>query len=350
MLDETRQYFERNISGSTDDETYSNASMHSESNLYTPDSPAGIPSHNKLNNGDYTSLSSPEKLFEFEFDVEANGKKSSRACKGKRYLEFMSVRKTGVVAKKAKIRTSSFSSSTSSPGSAGDHIIPNGLHKSNDRKMKIDYENFDHLYANQVPHRIADPYGNATITSATAIDSSKFYDANDFALEEKIKALPHRCLDKYLSRKRDTKKFKKVGVKRHITATNVSQPSTSPIKLEPPETALEAKARMMLVGSQKRKARKESITRRDVTAITVHVDTVTIKEEGQSNVSVSSNPTSLCPNSNSNSSLNSNTSDLLFLATIAEATANIDVNKVGHREESIQLDRIHNQTNPKILV
>lgn len=310
---------ERKISGSTDDETYSNASIHSGSNLHTPGSPAGIPSHNKLSSADYPPLSSPEKSFEFDFDEEANGRKASRACKGKRYLEFMNARKAGPVAKKAKVRTSSFSSSNSSPGCAGDHVIPNLHFKFNDRSPKVEFENFDHLYANQVPHRIADRYGNATVTSATA--DTKFYDANDFDLEHKIKALPSRSLDKYLSRKRDTKKRKKIGTKlSNIGAIKTEPGSIFPIKLE---TALEVKERMMMVGSQKRKARKESITRRDVSSVMTAVDSVVIKEENHSNVPMVSNTVAapMCPNSNSNAA-----SDLLILATIAEAASNINVN------------------------
>lgn len=305
----------RKISGSTDDETYSNASIHSGNYVQTPSSPAGIPSQHKLNIADYPSLSSPEKSFEFDFDEEANGKKASRACKGKRYLEFMA-RKTGPVAKKPKIRTSSFSSSNSSPGCAGDHVIPNGHFKFNDRSLKVEYENFDHLYANQVPHRIADRYGNATVTSATA--DIKFFDANDFDLEDKIKALPSRNLDKYLSRKRDTKKRKKIGTKLSNGGAIKAEPgSLYPIKLE---TAQEVKERMMMVGSQKRKARKESITRRDVNSVMTTVDSSVVKEESHSNVPMVTNvATSRCPNLNPNPA-----SDLLILATIAEAAANIN--------------------------
>lgn len=277
-------------------------------------------------NGEHMALNSPDKSYEFDFEDDANAKKSSRACKGKRYMEFMNARKVAPIMKKAKLRTTSSSSSASSPGD-GQQLNGNCKQNPNNGVNKIEYENVDHPYANQEPHRINDEQINGSMPSAVAADPSKLYDANDFDLEEKIRALPARSLDKYLSRKRETKKRKKVGTKRH-NSTNANngtsnQRTAQSQKIQQPlpkrsETAQEAKERLMMVGSQKRKARKESITRREVANTMAIVDSVMVKNNKDKHIQLTTNGTLI------NSTTNG-TSDLLFLATIAEQAANIGV-------------------------
>lgn len=283
---------------------------------------------------DNAALSSPDKSYEFDFDDDANAKKSTRACKGKRYMEFMNARKVVPITKKQKLRTTSSSSSASSPGTNGCDGQPfNGNCKpvSSNTAAKMDYENFDHLYANQMPHqRINDEQNNGAMAAAATTDPSKLYDANDFDLEEKIKALPARSLDKYLSRKRDTKKRKRTGTKRNNASaiggttnqrTAQSQKAQQPLPKRPEvrsETAQEAKERMMMVGSQKRKARKESITRRDVASTMAIVDSIIANSDKDHNIPMTTNGALI--NSTTNGA-----SDLLFLATIAEQAANIGV-------------------------
>lgn len=307
VLGETRLFLNRTISGSSDSDSYINGSS---SIKFIEAKSGGTPS-------------SPDKAFEFDFEDDV--KKSSRACKGKRYQEFMSARKVIPAPKKQKVRTTSSSSSTSLPSAANAHSFANNhkaIHTVNGRG---DCETFDHLYTNHMPHRTNEVghHQNGTAPSASVPNDAKKFNANDFELEEKIKALPARNLDRYLSRKRETKNRKKVGSKRTNSGSSgsssksagsaASAPPPGPKQMARTETAQEVKARMMVVGSQKRKARKESITRREVTTVTATVDSIIVKEEIEG--------VSYGPNHNAMNNFNTNggAADLLFLATIAEA-------------------------------
>ncbi|XP_075158527.1 bobby sox [Haematobia irritans] len=123
--------------------------------------------------------------------------------------------------------------------------------------------------------------------SSTGIESLESYDFANFDLEEKIKDLPALSLDDYLQRKRNTKKKRKYPLNakkrgnrnnnnlngangctnnQDDVAFNVSPPQ--PLSPTTATTIIQQrKQQQQAVGSQKRKARKESITRRDVSAI-----------------------------------------------------------------------------------
>lgn len=254
----------------------------------------------------YKQRYSPEKNFEFDFEDDEGSsgdnspnamKKSSRACKGKRYMEFMNAQRANPIIKKCKQRTSSSSSSGISISPVENLSRSAKTENGITRKMS-DCEPF-HC---QVPNECPSKRLKAEQTNDHTNDNNKFFDANDFDLEEKIKALPSRNLDKYLSRKRDTKKKKRsTGRRSNFTAKknglNKSRLEKKKIVTEKalpsPRTVEEAKA--MIVGSQKRKARKESITKR------VSISEPDIKIESPTNCA----------------------SNLLFLATIAEANANL---------------------------
>lgn len=233
-------------------------------------------------------LSSPEKNFFFD---DENLKKSTRACKGKRYLEFMSSGKISPSSKKIKINH------------------PNSPLKSGYDRDCIEYRSqysaLDHMYASQER-----PIKNdAQKMDGTAIETgdNKLFDASDFDLEEKIRALPALSLDKYLSRKRETKKKKKINSKRLIHTKS-------------PQTIGEAKERIRnsMVGSQKRKARKESITRRDISHDNVEtVGLFDLVESPMIDEKITSPMTT------------DNASDLFFLATIAEVAAGAAANNIS---------------------
>lgn len=283
------------------------------------------------------SHSSPEmKNFEFDSpDDDANNydsvfgplKKSSRACKGKRYMEFMNAQRLNVIGKRTKPRTTSTSSATSlSP------IQP--LHARSFKKslscsqavQKLDYETFDHLYANHSANMMA----STEIVDKTAVttpsDCRKF-DVNEFELEQKINALRAHNLDEYLVRKQDTKKKKKVTDKRSnatyrkVQKTGKSKvKSTTAIAIAASKTIEEAKARLAMVGSQKRKARKESITRRDVQQVTAYVQSFSSSLDPPFVPMIASFAGNVPPNNTTNRCGNSG---LLMLATMAEvASAN----------------------------
>lgn len=122
----------------------------------------------------------------FVYDEEFyKNKKSARSCKGKRYQEIMkSIAKTGSPNKRMKVKHAP----------AG-HNKQNGFDRQKDESTNL---NFD-----------AKEGSSTDVDGKDAFDKSKMFDASDFDLEEKIKALPALNLDEYLARKRETKKTKK---------------------------------------------------------------------------------------------------------------------------------------------
>lgn len=257
-------------------------------------------------------LTTPEKNIFFE---DENLKKSARACKGKRYLEFMNSGKISPSSKKLKVH----------------HPNTSTLKSTYDRdfaEYRSPYNNtIDHMYAShdesiKSDTRKAD--GNECVATggAYADTGDKLFDASDFDLEEKIRALPALSLDKYLSRKRETKKKKKINSKRLINTKS-------------PQTFGEAKERISMVGSQKRKARKESITRRDINqenmektaaaAATTTVGLYDLMESPMIDEKIDPPPPLTTDNA----------SDLFILATIAEVAAGAVNVKIGSSIEQV---------------
>lgn len=320
------------------------------SDEYTFDSNAMT--NNNIPQKSFHSSSSPEmKNFELDSpDDDVNGydsvfgaKKSSRACKGKRYMEFMNAQKLNVIGKRTKPRTTSTSSSLSSSPTQQSHHHMRSLKKSmsySPAVQKFEYDHtFDHLYANH--SAIIMPSTAAIKNETDAVDKSiahenplspndnRKFDVTEFELEQKINALRAHNLDEYLVRKQDTKKKKKVNDKRSSgggyrkvqkMAKSKVKPSTNAVQaITASKTFEEAKAQLTIVGSQKRKARKESITRRDVQHVTAFVQSFSTSHEPQHFTM----PMTSVPFTNQNlSQTNTNrNSGLLMLATMAEVAA-----------------------------
>lgn len=178
-------------------------------------------------------------------------KKTSRACKGKRYLEFINTVKVSSVAKKpTKVATSAQRPMQTAP--------------------KVHYEVLDHMYAATAVPSMRAPRSRCTATSRplddTSAASAKQFDATDFDLDGKIKALVALNLEQHLSRKRVNKKKKKITTKRSAVATLMPLMVDANGGGSSAQTMRDAREKLKrsIVGSQKRKARKESITRRDI--------------------------------------------------------------------------------------
>lgn len=301
----------------------------------------------KLLHNQMSSSSSPEmKHFELDspdddqnpYDSVFGPKKSSRACKGKRYMEYMNAQKLNMITKRTKPRTTSTSSSTSLSPTQSLHV--RSLKKSlscSQAVQKLDYDTFDHLYANHSPiflpsiaaikknetdavdHSVA----NKDEMLASPSDSRKF-DVTEFELEQKINALQAHNLDEYLVRKQDTKKKKKPSDKRSgggyrkVHKVGKAKVKSTPAvhAVIPPKTFEEA--RLAMVGSQKRKARKESITRRDVQQVTAIVQSFSPTLDPHFMPMVS---TSFGCNATPNNTNRCGNSGLLMLATMAEVAA-----------------------------
>lgn len=203
---------------------------------------------------------------------------SSRSCKGKRYQEFITSGKINPVTKKMR----QLPSLTATPVSTTQTFPHNAYCKQPVDSSSDSVQMFNALKA------------------AGEGAEQKMFDASDFNLECKILALPAHNLELYLSRKRSVKKRQKV--------------SKSPAKKRDPlpQTIEEARSQIVEVGSRKRKARKESITRRDVGQTEPaqifafdDVENTTRQDDAVTN------------------DTNGNDRNLLILATISELAANL---------------------------
>ncbi|KAH8387102.1 hypothetical protein KR093_004647 [Drosophila rubida] len=198
--------------------------------------------------------------------------KSSRSCKGKIYQELINSGQLAAIAKsKSKCRLNSGSSS--SGGSNTPPISPTAAVDSQQLQLQ------------QQQQQQQQQEVTTSITRNTA--AGMVTAGAEFDLEEKIKELPALSLDAYLQRKRSTKKKKKFSSSKkqrnsnsnssangtgaatasgNAAGTQTCNKSESEVMTSPSATSASS-VTGAAVGSQKRKARKESITRRDVSAI-----------------------------------------------------------------------------------
>lgn len=185
-----------------------------------------------------------------------------RSCKGKRYQELINSGQIATAVKKSK---------------SSIRLVVGGGDNS-DVNIKQSFSNVNNIISN-----LSNVCPKRTVSESENMLS---YDLNGFDLEERIKELPALNLDDYLQRKRNTKKKKKfssTGKKRggqrgNTTTTssnnngNLNEKTIQQIQVTAAAPYQQIakhhqQAAATAVGSQKRKARKESITRRDVAAI-----------------------------------------------------------------------------------
>ncbi|XP_073827969.1 bobby sox [Musca autumnalis] len=243
-LGETSQFIRSHITGHADDSEVG-ASQRKQLALKRP----------LYNENSFSSNSSEE-------DASIPKKKSSRSCKGKIYQELIN---SGQIAAPAIKRSKSMQRVVASESTS---------------------QQQQHRYTTETTNQMVMPNNNAsmpqmekqktfeTSSSTQEENNTNSHEMASFDLEEKIKELPALSLDEYLQRKRNTKKKKKFtsgGKKRNGGNKATSAKKQTPIS--PTSDTLDAriiqqrKQQQQAVGSQKRKARKESITRRDVSAI-----------------------------------------------------------------------------------
>ena len=238
-------------------------------------------------------------------DTDILARKTGRSCKGKIYKELMSSGQIAVLPKKTKI----------AKGERNELL----LNKPQQCKSS---------YSLEIPSEL-----------------QQQQQQQPFDLEEKIKELPALNLDVYLARKRVGKKKKKFNHKKRVSLEKSKSSSCSSNKLHSANVAVANHhpnptfKQPQAVGSQKRKARKESITRRDISTINDEVASIIPMSKAGFNtiqgcyilndVSVVAEQMKTIPslcvtttnnnNNNNTSSLcsSSSTSDLLILAEVA---------------------------------
>ncbi|XP_017085711.1 uncharacterized protein LOC108117693 isoform X1 [Drosophila eugracilis] len=298
---------------------------------------AHMPTGNQVGNANKRSLPDSNSSNSSEEEAAISGSsskkaKSSRSCKGKIYQELVNSGQLAAIAKKSKARSPPAGNIS---GNFGD--IP--LNPGPNTPPVSPPERQDSCPDSMQKH----------IRSVSESSSSGFFD-----LEEKIKELPALSLDAYLQRKRSTKKKKKFSGSKKQRNSNSTSGSVASTTVSAAATAKGAciaasehlvrikqqQQQLQAVGSQRRKARKESITRRDVSAIEQEVASIlpltingsyyfnpseTPKAVNASATSSSASPPLSSNSSSSSSSLSSqaafdvtsSTSDLLILAEVA---------------------------------
>lgn len=176
----------------------------------------------------------------YEYYDDDFTKKTSRACKGKRYQEFMTLTKLSSTSKKTS-KSATIVKEEPQASVSGFTGAPEGTMCVKDvTSLDVSTNREDLTLDMKKPMNFA-------IKSEV-----KLFDASDFDLDTKINELPCLNLDDYLAKKKDTKKKKKIKGK------------FKPIIK--PRVAIAPEQKEKIVGSRKRKARKESITRRDVSS------------------------------------------------------------------------------------
>ncbi|XP_030242158.1 putative mediator of RNA polymerase II transcription subunit 26 isoform X2 [Drosophila navojoa] len=247
---------------------------------------AHMPGNNNNNNkrsADSTSNSSEEE--DRSAGIPSKKLKSSRSCKGKIYQELFNSGQLAAIAKKSKCRLNSGGSNNSNSNSNS-----NSITDGNSNTPPISPTTAATAATVTADGQLLQLDGTMRGTSNRHANC----DAQEFDLEEKIKELPALSLDAYLQRKRSTKKKKKFSSSKKQRNSNSSSnhsnstpPAATTAGTATGATATAAAATVGMaaattaaaaaaaaVGSQKRKARKESITRRDVSAIEQEVASI----------------------------------------------------------------------------
>ena len=207
------------------------------------------------------SAKEDEYGYQRNYSDDEKNMRSGRSCKGKRYQEFMAV--GGLIVNKRQKRDSDKPDENYSGACSWD---------SGSREDAVEDEPKYHNSTHEKPAD-SDDKPEPADTPEPDNNGNKTFKAADFDLDAKIRALPSLSLEKFQQKKRDNKRKKKtVNLK-------PKAPEPAPIVNSVPRSMLEERRQMaekwreQVSGSQKRKPRKVSITRFEVSArVTEDID------------------------------------------------------------------------------
>lgn len=167
--------------------------------------------------------------------VATTSQKSSRACKGKKYLEFIRQGKATTTAIVTPVVVKGEGVAQDDAQSVIKRVVPqsmqqqqqaivqpvgfphNGYCKPQPVVPAVTVEKGERVVDNEEEEDISEAAppvngGSVVVVAAESEQNNgKLFDASDFELDSKITALPALSLDTYLTRKRETKKKKKIG-------------------------------------------------------------------------------------------------------------------------------------------
>lgn len=254
------------------------------------------------------SAKEDEYGYQRNYSDDEKNMRSGRSCKGKRYQEFMAV--GGLIVNKRQKRDSdkpdeNYSAACSwDPGSLRDDAADDEPHYTSTHEKPADSN--DKLDTTDTPE--PDNNGNKTFKAA------------DFDLDAKIRALPSLSLEKFQQKKRENKRKKKT-VNLKPKALESSQIVNSvPRSMLDDRREMAEHWREHVIGSQKRKPRKISITRFEINSLVSTVDLNTHDISPEIMIATEAPRTAvhnmeLCKQSQ-------HSVDLLALATLAEVASN----------------------------
>lgn len=186
--------------------------------------------------------------------------KSGRSCKGKRYQEFMAV--GGLIVNKRQRRDYDKSPDD---GYSATCSWDAGISRSEESTVTDDSKAYDISTENEMK-------ADSTDVPESDNNPNKTFKAADFDLEAKIRALPSLSLEKFQQKKRENKRKKKtINLKpKVLESSHIVNSVPRPIYDERREMA--DSWRETVIGSQKRKPRKISITRLEINSMVSSVD------------------------------------------------------------------------------
>ncbi|XP_053608960.1 uncharacterized protein LOC128674462 [Plodia interpunctella] len=251
-------------------------------------------------------------------DDEKNAR-SGRSCKGKRYQEFMAV--GGLIVNKRQKR---------------DHFdkMPDEDYNAS-CSWETSNSRSEESISNEEPKQTPESSVNDTLaeaetkpdtpdTSEPDNNTNKTFKAADFDLDAKIRALPSLSLEKFQQKKRENKRKKKSS---SLRSKNV-EPMDRIINSVPRSSFFDERREMAeswrehVIGSQKRKPRKVSITRLEINSIAASME---VKESHKISPEIklaTEAPCTVLQSMELCKQPQHGHVDLLALATLAEVAAN----------------------------
>ncbi|KAI8431902.1 hypothetical protein MSG28_004455 [Choristoneura fumiferana] len=256
-----------------------------------------------------------EFSYQRQWSDDEKNMKSGRSCKGKRYQEFMAV--GGLIVNKRQKRD--YSDKMSDEDYNASCSWDSGNARNDDA---VAYDESKQIF---IPNEPTENEFKSDAIDGPKPDnnSNKTFKAADFDLDAKIKALPSLSLEKFQQKKRENKRKKKtINLKpKSFESSHIVNPVPTPTYLSE-RRGMAENWRETVIGSQKRKPRKISITRLEINSL---ISSVELKESH--NISpefkiATEAPCSVVQNMAICKQQSHGSVDLLALATLAEVAAN----------------------------
>lgn len=251
-----------------------------------------------------------EYSYQQHWSEDEKNMRSDRSCKGKRYQEFMAG--GGLIVNKRQKRD--YSDKMPDENYNASCSWEPGNPRSDEF---VAYDTKQTMSPNETP---AESEFKTDETEAPKADNNlnKPFKAADFDLDAKIKALPSLSLEKFQQKKRENKRKKKTNNLKPKTfeSSHIVNSVPRPYPIDRWETA--ESWRQNVIGSQKRKPRKISITRLEINSLISSVD---LKEAHNISPEFKIATEAPCSVQNMEMRKSPGNVDLLALATLAEVAA-----------------------------